>query len=570
MTHKKKVVLLALIAALSLAVLPLSAQSQTSAATQGVFGTEVDDFLDVHNYGEVEFDKWFGYAGAGTGYFSLGYASKLSGATYLGLGYSGNLFASWFNKDKSSTVTYDPAGNPEKTKTEEGEYYYPPSPGGASPYWRHATDNSYIYNGITVLVGLSGMGLRLNVSENLQFWGAPDYDTYNPNTHFSSGTIPSTFNTVTETPGKDKVEYNNKLETYSKVLGSISPSITWGMALSGGKLKPSVSVGASFSPDAEKLEYSNYTTENGVVTGTKATKLHGADYSSLSPQLGLGLGYVLKEEGPVAVEVGLGYSINVPLYNNQYEAFGKSGSVGGTYYLSSTKDVTEGPTTTVRETSNISFTERGGLSNYLTPSITYTNEISDVFEAGFSAELPVRLSFSSSERWNETRDITTTTVAYDSTKNTVLAKNSVGPKTKTETTGFGLTPRIAAGAVYALSPGKIALTSGISVGLPFSYTVTREAQGSGFGSYSETNRDYQGNDITPPKYGPANTSLNRTEAVGEDISWGSVQTEVSLGFTVFFGPKATLDAVFVTESSSGYTSYDVDISKLNLIFTLKN
>ncbi|MDR1905075.1 MAG: hypothetical protein LBQ88_22695 [Treponema sp.] len=40
--------------------MPAAAQvSNTSQATAGNFTTDVDDYLDVHSYSGVEFDKWF-------------------------------------------------------------------------------------------------------------------------------------------------------------------------------------------------------------------------------------------------------------------------------------------------------------------------------------------------------------------------------------------------------------------------------------------------------------------------------------------------------------------------------
>jgi hypothetical protein len=206
MIHKKKTALLTLGAALVLAAMPLTAQSsQTSVATQEVFTTEADDFLDVFAYGDVEFDTWLGVAGLvtpeGTSdrHFSLGYARKLGGI-YLGLGYTGDLFKSAFRNEKSSAVTYDAAGNPLTTTTTEWD--------GVDDK-DHANPN----NTVTALLGFGGMGLKLEFTEALKFDGVPASPT----------------TTETETHGENKVVYSNKIDSYSKVYGYITPQITWGM-----------------------------------------------------------------------------------------------------------------------------------------------------------------------------------------------------------------------------------------------------------------------------------------------------------------------------------------------------
>ncbi|GHT95146.1 hypothetical protein FACS1894141_3190 [Spirochaetia bacterium] len=84
---KKGMIITACLLASVLSVLPLAAEeSSTSAATGGLFKGDVDNYLNYHSFGEVQIDKWFGYAKAENGQFALGYGTKLGGL-YLGLGY---------------------------------------------------------------------------------------------------------------------------------------------------------------------------------------------------------------------------------------------------------------------------------------------------------------------------------------------------------------------------------------------------------------------------------------------------------------------------------------------------
>jgi hypothetical protein len=324
--------------------------------------------------------------------------------------------------------------------------------------------------------------------------------------------------------------------------------------------------------EAETSEHSGYTTLNGVVDSNgKTTTYAGYNKGFLAPGASLNLGYVLKdeEEGPY-VELGLGYDINVPLYNNSIP-FGRSGSIAGTYEYQSgnTKIIKEGPVAVVTENSNLTLTTISRMSHIITPSLYYSREVSEGFTAGLYAELGTDLNFRTEESWDERRVLTTTSYAYDSTQNTVEETLNVGVKTKTDITSISITPDIAAGAMYDLLPNKVRLNAGIGFNIPYTYTLTREAPESGFGSHSKTKKDSEGNDIDPPETGPFPTtpSMEKTVTVTEDSRWGGIKPRVSLGFTVFFGPKASLDASF--DASTG-TTYDVNLSQVKLLFTLKN
>ena len=75
-------------------IFPLSAQfrSNTSDATFGLYTTDVDDFLDVNEWQNLEFDKFFSSMRAdGSDGIEAGLALK-AGSVYLGFGYAGNFW----------------------------------------------------------------------------------------------------------------------------------------------------------------------------------------------------------------------------------------------------------------------------------------------------------------------------------------------------------------------------------------------------------------------------------------------------------------------------------------------
>lgn len=69
----------------------LGPESYTSSTTEGRFGLDVDDYMDVNSWSGVKFDKGFGFLSYNSGVnngISLGYATHLFGA-YVGLWFAG-------------------------------------------------------------------------------------------------------------------------------------------------------------------------------------------------------------------------------------------------------------------------------------------------------------------------------------------------------------------------------------------------------------------------------------------------------------------------------------------------
>ncbi|MBQ9494869.1 MAG: hypothetical protein IJR50_04435 [Treponema sp.] len=89
--------------------------SFTKSTTVGVFGTEVDDFMDVHGWKNVNAEKFFGYAGydMGAGGINLGFSKQLA-PLYFGLSFDGKLgkleshsISNTVNTNKSGTLKVD-------------------------------------------------------------------------------------------------------------------------------------------------------------------------------------------------------------------------------------------------------------------------------------------------------------------------------------------------------------------------------------------------------------------------------------------------------------------------------
>ena len=382
-------------AALILAM-PLAAQNATEElgalesnmykATSGLFGNDVDNFVDVHSYGDVlpEGAKWFGFItgrpltvggqesigwlkpegvewdanasdGSGgwgaykdpkgylpdnptTGLLSLGYARQVGGI-YLGLWYQGNIaqitggFNDADNKNVTKTSkivpTYD---DPTKTVTQTV----------TTTTWNESWLNAS--NQIEVLVGVAGQGVKLGFYESLfsnvhkgAAWRlGKDLDNGQGKDRDSS----DDYKLIA--PESKKTDYKNGIVDYEGATdefytkgGYLKPYLGWGTSLSVGGfgLRPYVNLGATFKSDSKVDNYSDYTTANGKKYAISSSIDSGYDFSYMKPEIGVGawVDFAAKEGKTAAATVGIEYNLGVYLYNSSYAPTGISGdNVKGT------------------------------------------------------------------------------------------------------------------------------------------------------------------------------------------------------------------------------------------------
>ncbi|GHV95368.1 hypothetical protein AGMMS50293_16880 [Spirochaetia bacterium] len=297
LTKHKFLVAVALLA-IVFSIAPLAAQveSSTSQATDGLFTSDVDNFLNVNNWQDVEFDKFFMVAQVdGANGVNGGFALH-AGSVYLGFGYLGNFWS----------------GNINSTKTEYGSgFAYAPYAG------KDITDNNTPAdaglswtNQVSVLAGTELLG-GIRVDVNMAGIGNDndDADSLNPLTG-------------DKTTAKTAVG-----------LGWIEPGIQWGrnFAIGGGVLKPTL--GFSYTADLRKtlsdpgtagsVETTTWTSEDGffmeseyddVYTGANNGQvgLTGAIAGSVD------LGYDFSA-GDADVSVWAGYGLRLYTYGKQTE-----------------------------------------------------------------------------------------------------------------------------------------------------------------------------------------------------------------------------------------------------------
>ena len=81
----------------------LSPTSMTNESTRGLFGTDVDDYLDVNEWSNVKPEKLFGflsYGKSGTDKLNFGLAGPVAGKFYLS-GFFGGQLNSWTSEKRN-------------------------------------------------------------------------------------------------------------------------------------------------------------------------------------------------------------------------------------------------------------------------------------------------------------------------------------------------------------------------------------------------------------------------------------------------------------------------------------
>ncbi|MDR2943361.1 MAG: hypothetical protein LBV17_12310 [Treponema sp.] len=548
---KKRTMIVAILAIIAMGLaMPVSAQnvvngpsagpeSNQKTATAGVFGNDVDNYMNVNDFGDVQFAKWFGFlhgandGPAGSFRVDLGYATKLSGL-YLGTRYKGNVLS--FNKTVATTITptYD-WNNQELLQTSEAVTY--------TQNWTNST------NQIEALIGLSnGMGIKVGFFESLAVSSQPG-------------------RTVTTTDTKDGIiTYANGIDKYSIIRGYLTPFLGWGMKIGGGEamtIKPYVLAEFDIYQNKVIENYLNtYSTYNDELTSRKAIEKTGNNNGYFCPDVTIGAGFELPKKGDTSVSFGIEYEISIPIYNNSYSDSGFSGDVGGTVRWANGRSYTDD---TISQTVNyktavLTFEEISNFNHYITPSLLVVKEPAESFKFGLSLSLPVNISTRKNSRYGET--ITETeTIDKNADNTTTKISNKIRQNNGvTNTTSFSISPEVGIGATYSLIPGRFSVNAGF-LAYPLSYrntsTVTAP-NGPSSVTYDETTTDGK---KTYENITVANGASS--DRVENTSSWTHFDGNVTGGFVFNFNENIALD--FLVSS----TVFDMELTNVNVLFTFK-
>ena len=531
----------------------LTPTSPTNTSTMGIFTSDVEDSMSVHDYGNLTFEKWAGFAGtqyqSGSNWASLGYATK-TGALYLGIWYHGRFLSmnSTVYEDVQSSIDLN---NQQLTQTVTTTYF----------------NDDYIRGGnrIHALIGVAGMGIKVGFYENLT--------TYtNPN-----GTI-----TVTENKLGNDVTFTSKLLDYSRVEGTMTPSLEWGTKLAVGELaiKPIVSVNFDINQtNTFQKSRPTYTEVSGTRTGNDVVNFSGNNSDWLNPRVLVGADIDLSE----TTTVGLKYRFGAGIYDKSYNAAGFKGNVTGdiTTFSGSSTTATSMATTTTTNNLSLTIRDRASMTHDIFPSFYKETQAGENLKIGFELAVPVSISSSS---YTGTADGTISTyiktfntvkIVYSDEsqkfRNTTVKTETVASSGKVDRTSFNIAPEISVGAVYSLIPNRFSVNAGIGLTvLDYTSTTTNYKRGSNHTKQTVTNYDANNNEIskTVSLTGtPAPTTDTITDRQTINNTWDNLEIRAAAGFTLNFNETMSVDMAAAGGSTS--TQFTLDLASVRLLFNFK-
>ena len=582
-SHFKAAVLCA--AAALILAMPLAAQnateelgpleSNTYRATAGLFGNDVDDYMDVHSYGDVlpEGAKWFGFltgsaltvgespnTNPATGLLSLGYARQFGGI-YVGLWYQGNIVQITGdhskNPIKTSSIepTYDTNGFKTLTKTE------------TTTSWEESWLNTS--NQIEALVGVAGQGIKIGFYESL----------------FSNVHKGETNRSIVKTDYKNGiVDYTDATDEFYIKGGYIKPYLGWGSNLSVGGfgLRPYVNLGLTFGSDTQVDNYSNYTKVNGKRlndTNNSNNVGEGWDKTFLRPEIGVGawFDFAAKEGAKASTTLGIEYGLGVYLYNSSYAPTGLSGdNVKGTVEWDTgyvNRKTTNSLSKTVSKTDiDLTIDEITELQHSIIPTYIISGDPVENFSLGFQASLPVGIRTYTSEKHDENHTIENTKFTTDTQRNTkdvTITRDAFESMQETE---LNIDLELAIGASYQLIPNRFTINAGIGAKpLAFTNTVTTHKAQSNDSIETQKVTDGLGNVITDSK--KVTLAATTEDKVESTTTWDGFSGDVTGGFTFFFTNNIALDLAAKWSGGTGTNaddnSFRMSIANVHVLFSFK-
>jgi len=586
MSKSFKVVAFLAVTAMILASPVFGQTSNTSNATAGVFTSDVDDSMSVHDYSNVEFGKWFGFIGFGGTVQSvsgspgndyqidlplqLGFATRFggsegegeegeakSGGLYLGLFYAGNMLSIEEDWTQVAVRAFDPISQQQTDKSTITDY---------SSAVTARTNTISSNNELQALIGVAGMGFRVRFAEDVKETTWPDR------------TI-----TVTEDAGGVKTHTTGDIVDYTNIVGTLSPAIQWGMHLDAGsiKIRPLVTAAFTIGLDKETNDRripggGSYTTVNGEVVGTDDVYSSGFKAGYFTPSINVGAGIDFEN-----FSLDVGYGIGFPIYKNKYDVAGFKGTAGiarwgyddptspGDPYTLNTENhaatTTSIATTAIASDAIIDITD---YKSYLTHDIRLgfltDKEVAEGLQLGLNAGADFIIESYVDENYvltlnrNETRQ-NNGALSYLNTKTEQEIRGEI---TTTNFTELSIKPYVNIGASYALVPNRLTVNAGVAMRpCEFTNTVTR----------TSTQNDTVTKDRTYTSGGDLLTETVTTGGDNEVVDgidvvnkWNYFGVDFGAGFVFNFTEKMTLDT-FVGISDT----FDLNIFNFNVLFSVK-
>jgi len=560
----KKTTIMSVLALIALmATVPLMAQvvyepgdigdleSNTSKATAGLFGNDVDDFMSFHNYSGVLAGgaKRFGFvtgrqiinAQGETAFVGdLGFAAAFGGI-YLGVWFRGNI-ARHTGDDydvESKTVSIRNETINDVILTIKTTTY--------NEKWLESA------NRLELLAGVAGHGIRVGFFESV----AGD---------LSKG---SNANPVTETDNRNgAVTVANETVDYKNSQGYLKPYVGWGSGFNilGMNIYPYADLGLTIRTDKLIDNTVSYTNYFGVRNPEYQTGIKGRRNGYIRPSIGIGASLDLPgSKGSVSLVC----SLDLDIYSNDYSDSGVSGKAKGTVEWEGSNNVIKDydtATTITVDNVTLEITEQKKFSSAIELGYTITGEPFDNLKLGFSAGIPI--SFGSESGKEYSKEFTTTVERSDLDRTDAVTTRTEETTFKdgSKTSTFGACLNFSLGASYAIIKDRFTVNAGIKASpAGFSRKKVTHIPDSNKSIKTTTETRYDGSVTKDEKEVTPGTAL--TDFVQVYDTWNQWSASVHGGFTFYFNPRIALD--LGANAGAGSEGFSLGAANLNVIFTFK-
>ncbi|MDR1870234.1 MAG: hypothetical protein LBQ82_09665 [Treponema sp.] len=268
--------------------------SPTSAATNGLFTSEADDFIDPSYYNDVEFEKFFAMTSfADTKRVNMGFATKIKDL-YIGAYYGGKFLA---NKTE---IPYSEQNYYWKGKNKNGVKVYRFEDAISDINKVPFLADSKLDNEGSILIGAIDMGFRLSFFSSYQSFKDND------------------FGVSIKDPNSDEyIPTSMAVKSVQFETGDITPQIAWGMAkdLTNNGIRPYAFFQLGFH-----REYGKYQTYGGAPNYEPADEEIATSANYIVPVFGVGLGgftFYTKDEFELSADLDYVLTI-VSAGDNEY------------------------------------------------------------------------------------------------------------------------------------------------------------------------------------------------------------------------------------------------------------
>ena len=513
--------------------------SKTSTASAGIFSTDVDNFMSVHGFSEI--NDSFLFLSLENSDPQVGYG-KVFNFGYLGFYYDGYMVD--HNGALKTEVVTDPILDSDFNRL--GEIVT------TTTTYSDGSDTTDEGNTGSILFGLGTLGIQLAFKQET---AQEDYEYnsiffYSTDKEYSECQYDADGNLIYKTYD------SNDGENFS---GSLKPALTVGTVIETDSLtiKPKLNVSFDFfrsnGTGSEKAYKTSLGTGNTVegIDDIIAYDSRATEWNSNRNILDAIVASDIELKN--GITVGVSYGLNKPFYSNTYTGTGGSEkTVNGTAqsYSETQYDFTTDGVTAVSETYDYNYTEFSQIMHNIDLSVSTSKDLSERFTVGGKLKVGTEIYSRDRKYVSGYQILLTSTDNNDSTSTNNYTNETTyeSAATVNENSYLMITPVLNLGMQYELIPSKLTLNAGVVYSLPqyTNKTTTSYIEGHSTTYIENTNSD----GTVDTTYSAAGVEGTRTGTETKELNWDAFEYSVSAGMSFALTESAVLDLLMANVGGS--------------------